>query len=239
MSVFKFKFFDIKQSDAPMKVGTDAMVLGASINIQDKKRGLDVGSGTGVLALMCVQRNPELIIEAVELDEMASKECDYNFKKSNYSDQLSATHRDFLKFDSTQKFDLVLSNPPYFQSRLENDDKRKSNSRHERSLPKEKFVKRVASLMDIDGDFWIIVPYIDAHGWVDVAMENKLLLNRRVNLIGKEGGEYIRVILNFSFEKKNVTENELTIRDFTNNYTSDYIELTKEFHFKHLKKKEA
>lgn len=239
MSVFKFKFFDIKQSDAPMKVGTDAMVLGASINVEGKKRGLDVGSGTGVLALMCVQRNSELTIDAVELDELASIESSYNFTNSNFSERLSASRGDFLEHKSAEKYDLIFSNPPYFQSRLENDDMRRSNSRHERSLPKEQFVKHAANLLSSNGDFWIIVPSSDIQGWLEVTEVNSLKLKHKINVIGKEEGECIRTILNLSYQEQNPTESKLTIRDRSNNYTESYIELTKEFHFKDLKKKEA
>ena len=84
MSIFKFKFFDVKQSDAPMRVGTDTMVLGASIDVFGKSYGLDVGAGTGVLSLMCAQRNSKIEIDAIELDGLASKECAYNFFQSNF-----------------------------------------------------------------------------------------------------------------------------------------------------------
>jgi len=236
MSIFKFKFFDVKQSDAPMRVGTDTMVLGASIDVFGKSYGLDVGAGTGVLSLMCAQRNSKIEIDAIELDGLASKECAYNFFQSNFSQRLTSIHLDFIEFDTTKKYDLIVSNPPFFQTGLENEDQRKSNSRHERSLPKALFVEKVSGLLDQHGDFWIIVPYIDIEGWVDAASSNNLKLNSQTNIRGKQGASYIRSILRFSKLPNNIIIIDLTIRSVSGGYTEEYIDLTYNFHFKDLRK---
>ena len=234
MSIFKFKCFDIKQDDAPMKVGTDAMVLGASIDVLKKSCGLDVGAGTGVLSLMCAQRNTQLKIDAIELDKLASRECAYNFSESKFSKRLTSIQLDFLKFETTNKYDLIVSNPPFFQTHLENGDERKSKSRHERSLPKELFVAKASGLLNQQGDFWIIVPYKDVDGWVDVAALNDLSLNGQTNIRGKQRGDYIRSILRFSKTRSELVVGEFTVRCSENNYTKEYIALTREFHFKDL-----
>jgi tRNA1Val (adenine37-N6)-methyltransferase len=236
MSIFKFKFFDIKQSDAPMKVGTDAMVLGALVDVSNKQQGLDVGAGTGVLSLMCAQRNSQLNIDAIELDELASEECAFNFTESVFSERLTSIHLDFLKFETTKKYDLIISNPPFFQTRLENNDERKSNARHERSLPKSLFVTRVSVLLSQQGDFWIIVPYQDVEGWVEVAALNGLNLNSQTNMRGKQGGDYIRSVLRFSKIRSELVMDDFTVRCIDNDYTEEYVALTRDFHFKDLKK---
>lgn len=236
MSIFKFKFFDVKQSDAPMKVGTDAMVLGSFVDSSGKVAGLDVGAGTGVLSLMLAQRNTGLNIEAIELDELASLECAFNFSNSNYSKKLKVVQIDFLDFQPTNKYDLIVSNPPYFQTRLENEDLRKSNSRHERSLPKSLFIRKVAKMIMDDGDFWIIIPFIDVEGWVEEAQKNGLNLIDRIDVQGKQNGDFIRSIIRFAKRNEKVNVRKFTIRNEANEYTPEYIELTSDFHFKDLKK---
>lgn len=239
MSIFKFKFFDLKQSDSPMKVGTDAMLLGAFANVEGKESGLDIGSGTGVISLMCAQRNELLSIKAVELDELGYKECDFNFKSSSYSSRLKVYHFDFLVFKTNSKFDFIISNPPYYQSRLENSDSRKSKARHESSLPKASFMRKVSELLAAKGELWIIVPFEDVKGWVDSASKSGMHLNQVINIKGKVAGDNVRAILMFSGVELEVKTKDFVIRETDGSYTEEYIELTKEFHYKSLKKKEA
>ena len=236
MSIFKFKFFESKQADSPMKVGTDAMVLGASIDVLDKRHGLDVGAGTGVLSLMCAQQNTSIEMDAVELDELASRECECNFSESIFSERLTSIHVDFLNFEGTKQYDLIISNPPFFQTHLENDDERKSNSRHERSLPKALFVKKVSGLLSPQGDFWIIVPHNDVKGWVETGSLNGLSVVAQINIRGKQGGDYIRSVLRFSKKRSDLAVTDFSIRCAKNNYTEAYIDLTRAFHFKTLKR---
>ncbi|MCH2231989.1 MAG: methyltransferase [Crocinitomicaceae bacterium] len=235
MSIFKFKYFDLKQNDSPMKVGTDAMLLGAFSDVDLKTKGLDVGSGTGVLSLMCAQRNSNLLITAIEIDELACKEAKENFQSSSFADQLSIINSDFLQFDTADQFDFIISNPPYYQSRLENIDKRKSNARHEISLPKAKFVNKVADYLTEDGEFWFIVPFEDSKGWEHELSHAGLFLNQRIDVYGKEGGPFVRSICRASRIQSKVVVDEFTIRKSDFSYTEEYIELTKEFHFKSLK----
>lgn len=239
MSIFKFKHFDLKQSDSPMKVGTDAMLLGAFADVKGKTIGLDVGAGTGVLSLMCAQRNPNLSITAVELDELASNESRTNFECSSFSGQLEAIHTDFLEFETEKNFDIIISNPPYYQSRLENSNQRKSKARHESSLPKSKFIGKVARLLTQEGEFWLIIPFEDAKGWEYELNAVGLYVNYRIDIYGKVGGVLVRSILRCARVETVINVQKFTIRNEDSSYTGEYIELTKEYHFKSLKKKEA
>jgi len=234
MSIFKFKYFDIKQIDVPMKFGTDTMVLGSIIDTSGKFSALDIGAGSGVLSLMCAQKNINLKIDAIELDKKASKECRYNFNKSNFPNEFNSIHMNFLNFNTDKKYDLIISNPPFYESNMENNDKRKSNARHQKSLPKKIILEKTASLLLDQGHFWIIVPYQNVQEWINEATKNNFKLNHQTNIIGKEGGGYIRSILSFSMKYNTSVMRELTIRDRFNNYTKEYIYLTKEFHFKNL-----
>lgn len=234
MSTFQFKQFDVVQKDNAMKVGTDSMVLGAFINAQGKKRGLDVGSGTGVLSLMVAQTNSEIAMDAVELDELSAKENQLNFENSSWSDRLKAHHSDFLKFETEEKYDLIISNPPFYQSTLVNEDDRRANARHEKSLPMREFILKARRLMTNDGEFWIIVPAEDQFVWKKAFTSSNLHMMEKITINGKEGGEAKRVIYVFGNHKCVLEEFGFSVRNKKNGYTEEYKDLTRDFHFNEL-----
>jgi tRNA1Val (adenine37-N6)-methyltransferase len=230
MSTFHFKHFSVKQSDSAMKVGTDAMLLGALINSDDKKKGLDIGSGTGVLSLMIAQQNPHIEITAVEIDEQSAGECQYNFNQSEWADRLNVLCNDFLDLKTDDKFDLIFSNPPYYQTTNLNVDERKAQARHAQSLPVPEFLSKVKSLMTSEGSFWVIIPYEDFDYWKENANNVRLYSQSITNIIGKRDGLVKRVVVRFGEEEGIVETQTLTVREIDNSYTLEYIEYTKQFH---------
>ena len=228
----------MKQVDAPMKVGTDAMVLGASIDVTNKIKGLEVGTGTGVISLMLAQQNESLAIQSIEIDQLASKEADLNFSQSSWSHRLKSEWIDFLDFQSTEKYDLIFSNPPYYINALLNQDERMAAAKHEASLPIQPFLSKVKSLLSISGDFWLIVPKADEERWIAEAKSKGMFLNTIKNISGKPNTEPNRVVLSFNQKNSNTIEQSfLTIRREDGHYSKSYIELTKEFHWKDLSKR--
>ena len=115
---FQFKRFSIKQDHCAMKVGTDGVLLGAWCDVTDARHILDVGAGSGLVALMVAQRNYRAIIEAVEIDRDSASDADYNFKHSPWSNRLNLKNIDFLDYRPSIKFDLIVSNPPFFDLSL-------------------------------------------------------------------------------------------------------------------------
>jgi len=230
MSVFKFRHFNILQADNPMKVGTDAMILGSIIDASGKTRGLDIGAGTGVLSLMIAQRNPAIEINAVEIDDLASTECQSNFDTSPWEERLSVHSGDFLDFTFDETFDLIFSNPPYYQTRNENLEHRKAAARHESSLPMKEMVTRICELLTDQGDFWVIVPSEVAEVWFDECRNAGLFINLAIDVTGKEEGPVKRIILRASADKKPEERRTLTIRNTDGEYTKAYKELTRNFH---------
>lgn len=230
MSEFKFKHFTVQQSASAMKVGTDAMILGAFIETEDKIGALDIGTGTGVLSLMLAQKNENLQVIAIDIDEVAVEEANLNFYNSPWSKRLIAIQNDFLLHTFEKHFDLIVSNPPYFSTTNENDDTRKAQARHVSSLEIGPFIKKTKFLLRPDGRFWLIIPYIDFTKWYIHAEINGLRIAKRIDVIGKEGNEPIRCILKFD-QSTVFTKNEtFCIRKADNSYTDEYIALTKEFH---------
>lgn len=230
MSIFRFKHFEVKQSDAAMKVGTDAMVLGATITAENTISALEVGAGTGVVSLMLIQRYPDVFIDAVEIDEPSFKECQYNFQNSTWAANLKVSQADFLDFQSEGKYDLIFANPPYYQTRLENVDAREASAKHERSLPMQQFISKMNSLLTQKGRIWLIIPYEDAMKWLEVFEEKKLYPISLIEIIGKRDAQPNRVILKVAREKTDFSKQEFTIRELDGSYSKEYKTLTKNYH---------
>lgn len=219
-----------------MRVGTDAMVLGALINTSNKKHGLDIGAGTGVLSLMIAQKNDELLIDAVEFDEASYNECKQNFESSSWSERLSAHHTDFLEFAPAEKYDLIFSNPPYYQSTLLNEDVRSANAKHVQTLSPSRLFKKAESLLTEKGSLWMIVPFVDLESWCDAAMSNGLYLTRQVQLFGKRNEVPNRAVLCFERVEGIIVQQQLTVREADGKYSKEYIDLTVDYHATDLSK---
>lgn len=229
MSTFHFKEFSVNQLNASMKVGTDAMLLGALIDASGKNTALDIGTGTGVLSLMVAQKNPLLQIEAVDIDEINVELASTNFQSSRFSSSLKVKQVDFLEYSSITKFDLIFTNPPYYEDGLLNPNDRKANARHEQSLPIEKLIDKSITLLKDNGDFWMIIPSVNKDKWISFS-ERKGLFLRRLYLIEGKKNVLNRVVLNFNFHSEKVIEEIITIRDSENNFTDQYKALTKDYH---------
>lgn len=235
MSVFRFKQFSVNQSNSAMKVGTDAMLLGALANAEHPAQILDIGAGTGVLSLMMAQQYPQAALTAIELDEASAIECADNFNKSVWSERMKVLSQDFLTFESGIQFDLIISNPPYYQSRLENDDPRKAQARHEASLPVLYMLEKIQKLLAIDGVFWVIVPSETKADWLAKAATCHMFCSNEIEIYGKENGDVKRVVMQFQQPEQPKQASSLIVRDKNGNYTNAYIALTAEFHFNDLK----
>ena len=229
MSVFRFSHFSIIQDVSAMKVGTDAMILGALIDTKSKVNCLDIGTGTGVLSLMIAQRNSEIKIQAVEIDTESAEEAHINFQTSPWSNRLSLFLSDFRIFTSENNFDLIISNPPYFENGILNESTRKANSRHEDSLPLIELFQKVESLLTPNGHFWLILPYETALKWKSKAEELNLHCSQEITIYGKPNLPKRTV---FSFSKIGVEciQSSVVIRNEDNSYTEEYKKLTVDFH---------
>jgi tRNA1Val (adenine37-N6)-methyltransferase len=234
MSTFHFKKFAIRQSNSALKVGTDAMVLGAFVDVANKKKGLDIGTGTGVLALMQVQKSLSLKVLAVELDSSSCEDAFYNFKNSNYSDQLLLENIDFLKLPENESYDLLFSNPPYYQNTLKGEKQNVNLAKHVQELTPVNLFKKVHSLLELKGEFWVIWPHATSELFEEIAMNSGLYLVKKIIVNGKPE-EPVRIIYCFSKEQPlAIVMRDFTIRDQKGNYTDEYKNLTLEFHNKKL-----
>lgn len=182
-----------------MRVGTDAVMLGAWANLQDAAHILDVGTGTGVIALICAQRNSQAIIEAIDIEEGSCEDARENFERSKWKDRLKLHLGDYRKIASTDKFDLIISNPPYFTDSLRPANPIRNAARHDDSLPADAFIQKTKSLLSPNGRLAIILPVTELERWMKEAATIKLLPERicRVHTLAYKDAS--RVLIEFSF----------------------------------------
>ena len=229
MSVFRFKEFSVIQDRSAMKVGTDAMLLGSFIQPNQKGNCLEIGTGTGVISLMIAQRSSEIKITALDIDFESIEEAIKNFTNSPWKDRIEGVLGDFLDFSTSEKFDLIVSNPPYFENGLLNESKRKASTRHEASLPLIHLFEKSMNLLTEKGVFVLIIPAQSAQKWIDNALKMNLFCFKEITIFGKSNLPK-RSILFFSKENKEIIREELIIRNSDNTYTEEYKRLTIDFH---------
>ena len=230
MSVFRFQQFTIVQSKNPLKVGTDSMLLGSSINPIGAKIALDIGAGTGVLSLMVLQKNPKIQLDAVEIHSEAAEECSLNFVNSPWGNAATVHALDFLDFHPSKQYDLIFSNPPFYLDGLKSGDKSMDRAKHISRDVYEHFIHKTSELLSDDGRFYIIVPWSQLDYLCKIAIENRLHLLEKITIHSTKDKLNTRVILVFSKRKEPIIQSEFTIRLTVGGYTPEYIALTKQYH---------
>lgn len=230
---FSFKEFTVFQEKSAFKVGTDGVMLGAISDVNYKKQILDIGTGTGLIALMAAQRcNGH--ITAIEPDEESFTEASDNVARSEWHSRILVVNTDLQSyFPGDDKFDLIISNPPFFSNSLKNPDPRKSSSRHNDSLTTNELLQGVTRLLDKDGIFQLIMPYAEGNVFIAEAPQYGLYCNKILKIKPLPTSEIRRLILTFSSEKMKAKESFLTIeRGPRHEFTEEYKSLTKDFYLK-------
>jgi tRNA1Val (adenine37-N6)-methyltransferase len=231
LSTFHFKEFSLSQVANTHKVGTDAMLLGASINTGIYKTALDIGAGTGVLALMIAQRNPSLQITCIEIDKKSAEECTKNVNNSTWFNRINTIHTDFTQYDFQQKFDLIFTNPPYY---FTDNSSNESNERtkHISTDSLLNWLNKIADLLTTKGEFWVIWPSETSQKIIEMAFDLGLYVAKKITVYSKRN-KLSRYILCFSRDKnEGLNVEQLIIRNEDNSYSNDYCTLTADFHFK-------
>lgn len=227
MKSFKFKQFEIQQSKDVFRVGTDGVLLGAMANVEGVSTVLEVGTGTGLISLMLAQRNHEAWFLGLDINEEAVSLTKANFENSPFCARLKNIHQDFKVFETKERFDLIVSNPPYFE---ESDSDKDKVARQTVELNFRQLIDSSARLLSDGGILSVIIPIEAGEVFVSLAKESGLFLNRRINIKGIEGSKAKRLILEFSSMEKNLEESEFIIEKSPRIYSDQYLELTKEFH---------
>ena len=227
MKPFQFKNFTIQQSGNVFRVGTDGVLLGILCSANPSNKILEAGTGTGLISLMIAQRNPNAEIMAIDINEEATNLAEENFKNSPFNSRLKAINQDFKTFESKEKFDLIVSNPPYFE---ENSSEKDILARQTIELNFQQLISKSSQLLTENGVFSVIIPFETGESFIKIAQENQLFLNRKINIYGIENSKIKRLVLEFSFHQKKLQESDFVIEKSTRKYSDQYLELTKEFH---------
>jgi tRNA1Val (adenine37-N6)-methyltransferase len=236
---FVFKEFEVNQTNCAMKVGTDAVLLGAWGRLPEYGHTLDIGTGTGIIAMMAAQRS-STFIDAIEIDEEAYTEALDNCKKSKWNERISVHHISFQKFvpRASKKYDVILSNPPYFSNCVQAASESRTMARHTCNLSFEELVDGIASLLMKDGSFATILPLKEAQDLTSIAKRYGLYPNRIMRVKTTCTKPEKRILLQFEFNKSIPLEETLVIENEqeagnslkTRSYSSDYINLTRNFY---------
>ena len=228
MSVFKFKRFQIKHDKCAMKIGTDGLLLGAWADVSSARRVLDVGTGSGVIALMCAQRTQDALICGIDIDEIAVCQARDNVAKSPYAKNICIDVADYREFSLNNlfpngQFTNIVSNPPYFIEHTTSPDERRSVARNSNSLPFEDLLKNSSEILCQGGRLSIIVPVSLACYVVSCAAKYSLFLCRRTDVADSPSLCFKRSLLEFSYDVVLQTERDfLIIHDENGDYSSDY-----------------
>lgn len=228
---FQFKQFTVWHDKCAMKVGTDGVLLGAWTSVQNAHKILDVGTGTGLVALMLAQRSlPDADIVALEIDETAAGQARENVTRSPWKERVEVVQADFRDYQSLDKFDVIVSNPPYFVDSLECPDQQRNAARHNDSLAYEELLEGVAGLLAEDGAFTIVIPVDVADRVKMIAAVKNLYAVRQLNVITKPGGVPKRTLITFTFSNQECVVEELLTELARHQYSEEYIALTREYY---------
>lgn len=209
---FEFKQFRIEQNHAGMRVNTDGVLLGAWTPVENSGRILDIGTGTGLIALMLAQRS-EAQIDAVEIDEGALKDASLNFENSHWSGRLQLISKSVQEFSATtsKTYDLLVCNPPFFSNGIVPKDQRKCLARHSSALRMDELFGAASRLMKNDGLFSVIFPADEERRMVKTASEFGFYLKTITRVRPKPGKNFIRVLACFCRYKTACRFDELCI----------------------------
>ena len=212
-SWFQFQQFRINQDRCAMKISTDAVMLGALADSVFPKEILDVGTGTGVIALMLAQRFPDAKIQAVEIDAQAAAQALENFHMNTFSDRMQLWEGKFQEFESQQKYDLIVSNPPYFPDHLKSSDAQRNMALHTDELSFQDLLDKVTQLLAEDGQFWVILPPRQMQDFQKEAERKGLFPARKFTLQDKPGKRIQREICAFSRSQDGVETSAIFIKN--------------------------
>lgn len=231
-SYFDFKQFRIEQGRSAMKMSTDACIQGAWTPVPpDAKYILDIGTGTGLLALMLAQRNANVQIDAIELDAEAAQDAQHNFGQSSFADRLQVFQGDVKIYPFQQQYDFIITNPPFFANSLLGPHAARNTARHGLSLSLEELLQLLDKLLTPTGSASVLLPATEHQHWAALLQSKDWSLASTLHIIPKPDSKANRVV---SIYTRSPTYpplvDELLIRDKLGNYTPEFIRLLNPFY---------
>jgi len=233
---FRFKQFAIFHDECAMKVGTDGVLIGAWADVAKASSILDIGTGTGLIAIMAAQKNEFAQIYGIDIDESAYFQALKNVNLCPWKERIGVKKialQDFQNQNGENSFDAIITNPPYFVAGTKAPVQKRHIARHVAMLPHVELLKSVEILLSENGKFSIILPYQEGNNFQKLATEFSLYLTRICEVRSKKGKPVERLLMEFKKEEIPIIRKELIIQyEARNSWTPDYIELTKAFYLK-------
>lgn len=235
MKPFQFKQFKVEQDRCAMKIGTDGVLLGAWVSVESNPYSiLDIGAGTGIIALQLAQRSDAEVVDAIEIDEDAYEQCVENFENSPWGDRLFCYHAALDEFteEIDDEYDLIISNPPFYSEDYKTTNEARDLARFTEALPFDELIESAAQLLSDDGVFGVIIPRKEEETFIKMASEVELFPKRICRVKGNPNSEEKRSLMEFSFKEIQPKIENLTIEISRHEYTEEYKNLVKDFYLK-------
>lgn len=231
---FQFKQFTVHQEHCAMKVGTDGVLLGAWTKVKSGERILDIGTGTGLVSLMLAQKDASTSIVAIDIDESATQQAISNVAQSPFMSQIKVNHISLEQLHFNQSFDLIVSNPPYFNNSLHSPDQARTLARHTQSLTLQSLFESVAKLLVDGGRFCMIYPVADEANVEMVSSQHGLVVSQKLFVCPTPTSGVKRIIWEF-IKTYNESDNlvalsTLVIEEERHQYTPAFKALVKDYY---------
>ena len=218
-----------------MKVGVDGVLLGAWADVENAEQILDIGIGSGLIALMLAQRNSHAQIDAIDIEDSAVRQAEINVECSLWKERIKVRHISLQNFAATapNKYDLIVSNPPFFVNSMKTPEKERTNARHTDRLTHEELIFLSKSLLAPNGKICIILPVKEGKLCIDYAEKSELFCSKMVSVFPKPNAEAKRLLLEFTAEKTETETGEITIEtEIRHQYSAEFTNLAKDFYLK-------
>ncbi|MGF1752451.1 methyltransferase [Vibrio makurazakiensis] len=228
---FNFKRFAIEGGQTGMPVSTDGVMLGAWANLDSLRSVLDIGTGTGLLALMIAQRYSHISVQAIDIDKHAIEAAQFNFNQSPWSERIQLTYGDVLSLNNQELFDSIICNPPYFNNGEQSQKQQRATARHTDTLDHQLLIDQSFALTSSTGTASFILPITEGEQFIALAQKSGWFLSRRLDVQPTPTKPISRVLCELAKQSQDSHYDQLTIRD-KSGYSDQFIALTKDFYLK-------
>jgi tRNA1Val (adenine37-N6)-methyltransferase len=230
---FHFKQFSVRHDHCSMKVGTDGVLLGAWADVTGAENILDIGTGSGVIALMLAQRSDGNVqIDAIEVESDDAEQAKENAAHSPWPEKINIHHTSLQQFNTGVRYDLIVSNPPFFINSHKPPGERRTQTRHTTSLDYDTLLQHTSRLLNDGGTFTVILPYTEGLHFIDLAQRAEFYCTRKYSFRTRAEKSIERWMLEFSYEKKKTDEGEILLYSRDLHWSDSYKNLTREFYLK-------
>jgi tRNA1Val (adenine37-N6)-methyltransferase len=232
-SVFRFKKFSVAHDRSAHKVGTDGVLLAAWVGVSGVRSILEIGTGSGVMALVLAQRTDKhCSIDAVEVDKESAEQAVENVLRSPWPKKVDVHHMSIQAFDSDRRYDLIVSNPPYFVKSSLPPEVKRSNARHTGTLSFEDLTDAALRLLKPDGKLAVILPVVEAQSFIEIAGRKKMYCIRQCEVQSRKHKPVERILLEFGLKPAQTLVDNLVIHGEKAEWSEEYTRLTGAFYLK-------